>query len=45
MGSASQDESTTEVCFWLPQELAALFSMKMKPEVECLTAQSESVMP
>ena len=42
MSLASQDDSATEVCCLLPQEMAALLSMKTKPEVECFTAQSES---
>ena len=34
-----------EVCFLLPQLMAALLSMKTSPDVEYLNAQSESVMP
>ena len=45
MSSAPQDNSATEVCFLLPQEMAALLSITTKPKVECFTAQSESVMP
>ena len=45
INSASQEDSAMEVCFLEPQEIAALLSMETKPEVECLTAQSESVMP
>ena len=40
MSTASQDDSAL-----LPQEIAALLSMKTNSEVECFTAQPQSGMP
>ena len=40
--SASQEERAMLFCFLEPQETAAWFSTNTQPEVECLTAQSES---
>ena len=45
MISASQDESATHGCFFEHQDTAAEAKVKTKPVVECLTAQSESLIP
>ena len=43
--SASHDERATEVCFFDEQLTVAEPMWKVNPEVECLTAQSESLYP
>ena len=42
MISASHEDRATDVCFLLPQLMVALACWKVKPIVECFTAQSES---
>eukprot|EP00965_Chrysotila_dentata_P109770 3627422-Pleurochrysis_carterae.AAC.2 len=43
--SASQEERATLGCFLDDQEIAAGPCMNTQPDVECHTAQSESVCP
>ena len=43
--SASHDERATEVCFFDEQLTVAEPMWKVNPEVECLTAQPESLYP
>ena len=45
MISASHEDRATDVCFLLPQLMVALAYWKVKPVVECFTAQSESEKP
>ena len=45
MISASQEERATLGCFFEPHETVAELKSKVKPEVECFTAQSESLCP
>ena len=45
MSSASQEDRAALDCFLEPQLMAAELYMNTKPEVECLTAQSLSVIP
>ena len=42
---ASHEESATTGCFFDPQEMVADMYWNVHPDVECFTAQSESVMP
>jgi hypothetical protein len=42
---SSHEDKATEVCFLLPQLMVALAYWKVKPVVECFTAQSESGKP
>ena len=43
--SASVEESAIVGCFFDPQLMAARWKVKTLPDVECFTAQSESLMP
>ena len=43
--SASQDERATEGCFFEAQLMVAEPRWKVCPDVECFTAQSESLYP
>ena len=45
MISASQEERATLFCFFDDQLIAADMYLYTQPVVECLTAQSESVIP
>jgi hypothetical protein len=45
MISASQEDKATAFCFSQPQETAARQNRNTHPVVECLVAQSESVIP
>ena len=45
MISASQEERAIVTCRLEAQDMAAPDSMNTEPEVECFTAQSESLMP